>query len=72
MPEDWNQRASAILKSTLIRRNIKYNELADRLRILGVEETQSSISNKISRGTFSFTFFLQCMESLNIKDIRLD
>jgi hypothetical protein len=72
MPEDWNQRASAILKSTLTRRNIKYNELADRLRILGVEETQSSISNKISRGTFSFTFFLQCMEALNIKDIRLD
>lgn len=72
MPEDWNQRASAILKSILTRRNIKYNELADRLRILGIEETQSSISNKISRGTFSFTFFLQCMEALNIKDIRLD
>lgn len=72
MPEDWNQRATAILKSILTRRNIKYHELADRLKILGVEETQSSISNKISRGTFSFTFFLQCMEALNIKDIRLD
>ena len=71
MPEDWNQRASAILKSTLTRRSIKYNELGDRLRILGVEKTQSSISNKISRGTFSFAFFLQCMEALNIKDIRL-
>ena len=37
-----------------------------------MEETQGSISNKISRGTFSFVFFMQCMEALGIKEIRLD
>lgn len=72
MPEDWNAKASNILKSILTRRNIKYNELARRLNLMGVEETQSSISNKISRGTFSFAFFIQCMEALNINEIRLD
>lgn len=72
MPEDWNVKASNILKSILTRRNIKYNELARRLNLMGVEETQSSISNKISRGTFSFAFFIQCMEVLNINEIRLD
>ncbi len=72
MEETWNEKASNILKSILTRRNIKYHELAIKLNALGIEETQGSISNKISRGTFSFTFFMQCMEALGIKEIRLD
>lgn len=72
MEETWNEKASNILKSILTRRNIKYYELAIKLKEMGIEETQGSISNKISRGTFSFTFFMQCMEALGIKEIRLD
>lgn len=72
MPEDWNKRATLVLKSILTRRNIKYNELVSRLSLIDVKETQSSISNKISRGTFSFAFFIQCMEVLEIKEIRID
>lgn len=72
MEETWNEKASNILKSILTRRNIKYHELAIKLNTLGIEETQGSISNKISRGTFSFVFFMQCMEALGIKEIRLD
>ena len=72
MEETWNEKATNILKSVLSRRNIKYHELAIKLKEMGIEETQGSISNKISRGTFSFVFFMQCMEALGIKAIRLD
>ena len=72
MEEAWNEKATNILKSILTRRNIKYHELAIKLNALGIEETQGSISNKISRGTFSFVFFMQCMEALGIKEIRID
>ncbi len=72
MEETWNEKASNILKSILTRRNVKYYELAIKLKEMGIEETQGSISNKISRGTFSFTFFMQCMEALGIKEIRID
>ena len=72
MEETWNGKSTNILKSILTRRNIKYHELAIKLNALGIEETQGSISNKISRGTFSFIFFIQCMEALGIKEIRLD
>ena len=51
---------------------LRHYELAIKLKEMGIEETQGSISNKISRGTFSFTFFMQCMEALEIKEIRLD
>ena len=72
MEETWNEKATNILKSILTRRNVKYYELAIKLKEMGIEETQGSISNKISRGTFSFTFFMQCMEALGIKEIRID
>lgn len=69
---DWNTKASGIIRSILTRRNIKYHELATKLNAMGAKETQSSISNKISRGTFSFTFFLQCMEALDMNELRID
>ena len=69
MEETWNKKATNILKSILTRRNIKYHELSIKLKALGIEETQGSISNKISRGTFSFAFFLQCMYVLRINKI---
>jgi hypothetical protein len=46
--------------------------LALRLNNIGVEDTAQTIANKISRGTFSFTFFLQCMEVLGVNDIKID
>lgn len=72
MEEIWQEKATGILKSILARRNIKYHELAVKLNQMGIEETQSSIANKISRGTFSFVFFIQCMEVLGMKEIKID
>lgn len=73
MPEEnWNKQAKAILKSHLARKNMKYHDLVRELNKIGVEENQNSIATKLSRGTFSFTFFLQCMYALKISKINLD
>lgn len=73
MPEeDWNEIAKGILKSHLARRNMKYHELARRLNAMGIEENQNTIATKISRGAFSFAFFLQCMTALGINKIELN
>lgn len=72
MPEEnWNEHAKGILKAHLARKNIKYSDLAKKLNDIGIEENQNTIATKISRGTFSFTFFLQCMYALGIKKIDL-
>lgn len=73
MPEEnWNDQAKGILKSQLARKNIKYHDLARRLNAIGIEENQNTIATKLSRGTFSFAFFLQCMYVLRINTIELD
>ncbi len=57
---NWNRKAKRLLKSELVKRGISNAALAHRLQSMGVKETKSSIDSKISRGTFSAAFLLQC------------
>lgn len=68
---DWQARVKGILKAELKRRNLGYRELAERLEVFGVHETERNIANKISRGGFSAVFFVQCLEAIGAKELRL-
>lgn len=69
--EGWEDRAKNLLKAELRRRGVTYKVLADRLREIGLTETDRNISNKISRGAFSAVFLLQCLHAIGVKDIHL-
>jgi hypothetical protein len=71
MHEEWNDRATNLLKSEMARAGVSYEELISRLNALGIEESYKGIANKINRGAFSFAFFMQCMKALDITEIRL-
>ena len=70
--KDWRHRAATILKVELKRKDITYPELSARLEAIGIHETTASIVNKISRGSFSFAFFLQCMQVIDIHTLHLE
>ena len=70
---DWYKNAASILKSELTRRNISYKELASLLNVkTNTNETEASIRSKLSRGTFKFSFFLQCAYVIKLDNFRLD
>lgn len=69
---EWRAQASQILKAELSRHGVKYAELRERLAGLGIEESYGGLATKINRGKFSFTFFLQCMKTLEKTEIKLD
>lgn len=56
-----NDKVKRLLKSELVKRGISTSDLVRLLNEQGLSETQSSITSKISRGSFSATFFLQCL-----------
>jgi hypothetical protein len=70
--KEWSKLASSILKAELKRRDIGYEQLVAMLEKIGVQETHASILNKMSRGSFQFSFFLQCAAATGIKVLRLD
>lgn len=69
--EQWQARVKAILKAELARRDISYRELAERLEALGVKDNERNIANKLSRGTFTAAFFVQCLDAIDCRVLRL-
>lgn len=69
---DWNGHARRVLRAEIARCGVSYAELAERLQNEGVAVTESAIAKRMSRGAFSFAFFLQCMHALSVTHIRLD
>ena len=70
-PKDWRAQVKGLLKAELKRRNLSYAELAEKLAAIGVKDSARNISNKISRGSFTTVFFVQCMKAIDCQTIRL-
>jgi hypothetical protein len=64
--------ARRFLKAELARAEIGYRELAERLAKHGLKETEASIANKISRGTFAATFLLASLKAIEADNLRLE
>jgi len=70
--KDWQAQVKGILKGELKRKNLSYADLAEKLAAVGVKDSERNISNKISRGTFTAIWFVQCMEAIGVKTIHLN
>lgn len=69
---EWSERAKGLLKAELKRRNVGYRELAEKLTLMGIPETERNIANKISRGGFTAAFLIQCLKAIGCSTLRLE
>lgn len=69
--KEWAAKASRFIKAETKRAGIGYKELAERLNVHGLEETEASISSKLQRGTFPVTFFLAVLAVLELEGVTL-
>ncbi len=72
MSEEWQKKVKGILKSELKRRHLGYKELAEKLEVIGVKDSERNIANKLARGTFTAVFFVQCLAAIGCHTVRLD
>ena len=68
---DWNEKAANLLKSELKRHGVTYAELVEKLAKIGIAEKEVNVRNKLSRGSFTAAYFLQCLEAIGVKELRL-
>ncbi len=68
---NWELDAKLVLKAELARAGISYKVLVARLEAMGIEDNEGAVASRISRGKFSFAFFLQCMAAIQVSDVRL-
>lgn len=70
---DWEGKVTNILKMEMLHHNVKGSaELVKKLQAIGVNTSKASIDNKLSRGTFSAIFFVQCLVALGVSKIEID
>jgi len=73
MPEktEIEARVAGLLKAELKRAGVTYAELTERLRAAGIDEKEVNIRNKLSRGKFSAVFMVQCLDAIDVSELRL-
>lgn len=69
---DWQAQVKGLLKAELKRRNLSYADLAEKLKAVGVKDSERNISNKIARGSFTAVFLVQCLEAIGARTIHLE
>jgi hypothetical protein len=69
---EWADRAKRFVKAELKRAEVTYEELANRLREHGLQETKASIAAKLGRGSFPATFFIVVMKAIGRQSVPLD
>ena len=70
--QEWAERAARHLKAELKRADVTYEELAERLKAHGFEETKASIANKLARATVPAAFFLAALAAIGANSFQLD
>lgn len=68
---EWAEKAQRFVKAELKRANLTYEDLASRLRAMGLQETKVSIASKLSRAGFSASFFLAVMKATGRDNINI-
>jgi 3-mercaptopyruvate sulfurtransferase SseA len=68
---DWNADAANLLKSELKRKGVTYAQLVEKLGEIGVEEKEVNVRNKLSRGSFTAAYLIQCLEAIGVREMRL-
>lgn len=70
--QNWDKFARGLLRAEMAKRNMKAPDLAAALARIGVEGRADNLKNKIARGQFTATFFLQCLAAMEVKTLHLD
>lgn len=69
--EPYEAKVANILKAQLKLQGVTYAQLVEKLADIGVTEKEVNLRNKLSRGKFSASWMVQCLEAIGITELRL-
>jgi hypothetical protein len=69
--KEWAERAAKHLKVELKRAELTYDDLAERLKAHGFDETKASIANKLARATMTAHFYLASLAAIGKEGVSL-
>ena len=64
--------ATGVIRAHMVKRGISYADLAERLALVGIEENERNLRNKVARGTFSAAFLAECLTAIGVRHLEID
>ena len=68
----FDDKAKRLLKVEMMKRGVSTADLVNLLSNIGVEESKASIDSKISRGSFSAKFLIQCLTAIGCNKLEIE
>jgi hypothetical protein len=69
---EWAEETKRLLRAEMARRGVTYEDLAERLAAIGVQDTAVNLRNKVARGRFSGVFLIQCLSAMGARTLRIE
>jgi hypothetical protein len=69
--QNWHDRTRGLLRAELARRNIGNRQLVGLLANIDVKTSEQNLANKLARGSFNAVFFVQCLDAIGCRVLRL-
>lgn len=69
--EEGIQWVRGTIRAAMVKRRMTYADLVEQLKVLGIEENERNLRNKVARGTFSAVFFVSCLEAMGVYHLPL-
>jgi len=70
--EVWRQYVKGLIKAEMARNGVKYDQLVNKLRAIGLDTSRSNLVTKINRGNFSAKLLVQIFKALGSEKINLE
>ena len=67
----WEELVKNVLRAEMMRRGVSYSHLVERLSLLGIEDNELNLRNKVSRGRFTAVFLMQCLKALEAEWVHI-
>jgi virulence-associated protein VapD len=69
---EWAERVARHLKAELKRAEMTYDDLAEKMKKHGFNETKASVASKLSRATVPAAFFLAALVAMGKEQVALN
>lgn len=60
--KDWSGYSAQVLRDLMFLRRVGYKQLA-----IALGEETRAFTNRVNRGTFSFSFFVRCTQAMGVR-----
>ena len=64
--------ATGVIRAHMVKRGISYADLVERLALVGIDENERNLRNKVARGTFSAAFLAECLTAIGVRHLEID